>query len=1008
MLPKVTIISCIILLAHCFVVSATVRHQNPVISSVQIVNTTLINNSRLSYLLKLQGNNFYGNMTVRITSNSQQSNQVCNFSVGSLFPENNVLTNKVLNETQSYLNISLTHGSNISGKHLFLCIGDTFRTSGLSLNSNDRPIRWIHQGSASQFELEDNLVYDYDASKLLQKLRLKPREKRKPREVSNCSEGAAGCLSQEPSRVARQSSVYEGDRARVESHVELYGLRLESSSSSPEFSDEGVPRLLVNTQAVFRVFGRGWTDDTLFVLSGNAGNKGDMCEFPVGQVIKIDVETKTETTALIQLSLPFLGQSKSIYYMCTKENRTHGGPGGVAAHSSVWVHLGQETFLQIEAYEKFIPFWLAIVIIVTCLAFSSLFSGLNLGLMSLNRTDLKIICNTGTEHERKYAKIIIPVREHGNYLLCSILLGNVMVNSSFTILLDDITSGLVAIIGSTLAIVIFGEISPQAICSRHGLMIGAKTIMVTKIVMVLTFPLAYPISKILDWVLGEEIGNVYTRERLKELVKATTEFNDLENDEVNIISGALELRRKIVGEVMTKLEDVYMLSYDAILDFETVSEIMKSGYSRIPVFEDRRTNIVTMLYIKDLALVDPDDNTPLKTLCQFYQNSCYFVFEDTTLDVLLKQFKEGIKGHMAFVHRVNNEGEGDPFYETVGLITLEDVIEELIQAEIMDETDVWTDNQHKTKRRNQSSHRGQDFTVFAEKSEAQRIHISPQLNLATFQFLSSSVDPFKTDTISETVLMRLLKQDVIHHIKIKKDTDKDDPATIIYHQNKPVDHFVLILEGRAQVTVGKENLVYEAGPFSYFGCQALTQNIGVAESPTNNTSGVQGLGGSLQSVNLDSILRYTFVPDYSVRATTEMFYVKIRRSFYLAAKRATLMEKSKKSEESMSAGDQFEDEVEKLLHSYANENNSRQISPEHTGTSSNHRNYPGSGGHSSPVDFRLNNGSLHTAPSSLLVSPSTTRHRPQDLTGDPAEKVNLIDHTSAAYQMAPMASPDPS
>lgn len=98
----------------------------------------------------------------------------------------------------------------------------------------------------------------------------------------------------------------------------------------------------------------------------------------------------------------------------------------------------------------------------------------------------------------------------------------------------------------------------------------------------------------------------------------------------------------------------------------------------------------------------------------------------------------GIKGHMAFVHRVNNEGEGDPFYETVGLITLEDVIEELIQAEIMDETDVWTDNQHKTKRRNQASHRGQDFTVFAEKSEAQRIHISPQLNLATFQFLSSS------------------------------------------------------------------------------------------------------------------------------------------------------------------------------------------------------------------------------------------------------------------------------
>lgn len=97
---------------------------------------------------------------------------------------------------------------------------------------------------------------------------------------------------------------------------------------------------------------------------------------------------------------------------------------------------------------------------------------------------------------------------------------------------------------------------------------------------------------------------------------------------------------------------------------------------------------MTMLYIKDLAFVDPDDNTPLKTLCQFYQNPCNFVFEDVTLDVMFKIFKEGNKGHMAFVSRVNSDGEGDPFYETIGLITLEDVIEELIQAEIVDETDV--------------------------------------------------------------------------------------------------------------------------------------------------------------------------------------------------------------------------------------------------------------------------------------------------------------------------------
>lgn len=57
----------------------------------------------------------------------------------------------------------------------------------------------------------------------------------------------------------------------------------------------------------------------------------------------------------------------------------------------------------------------------------------------------------------------------------------------------------------------------------------------------------------------------------------TTDYNDLEKDEVNIISGALEMRKKTVADVMTRIDDVYMLDYNRILDFETVSEIMSSG-----------------------------------------------------------------------------------------------------------------------------------------------------------------------------------------------------------------------------------------------------------------------------------------------------------------------------------------------------------------------------------------------------------------------------------------------
>lgn len=183
--------------------------------------------------------------------------------------------------------------------------------------------------------------------------------------------------------------------------------------------------------------------------------------------------------------------------------------------------------MQLIVHKPFIPVWVQLIIIGTCLMFSALFSGLNLGLMSLDRTDLKILCNTGTEIEKNYARAIQPVRDHGNFLLCSILLGNVLVNSTFTILLDGLTSGLLAVVLSTLLIVIFGEITPQAICSRHGLAVGAKTIYVTKAVMLVTFPLSYPTSKILDYLLGEEIGNFYNRERLKELVKVSYLFSIL-------------------------------------------------------------------------------------------------------------------------------------------------------------------------------------------------------------------------------------------------------------------------------------------------------------------------------------------------------------------------------------------------------------------------------------------------------------------------------------------------
>lgn len=78
-------------------------------------------------------------------------------------------------------------------------------------------------------------------------------------------------------------------------------------------------------------------------------------------------------------------------------------------------------------------------------------------------------------------------------------------------------------------------------------------------------------------------------------------------------------------------------------------------------------------------------------------------------------------------------------------------------------------------------------------------------------------------------MRRLLTQDVVHHIKIKA-KEKTNQLLLIYEQGKSADYFVLILEGRVEVTVGQEHLLFECGPFTYFGTQALVQNVGVGKN----------------------------------------------------------------------------------------------------------------------------------------------------------------------------------
>eukprot|EP00048_Salpingoeca_helianthica_P021056 m.10106 g.10106 ORF g.10106 m.10106 type:complete len:777 (+) comp5541_c0_seq1:181-2511(+) len=478
------------------------------------------------------------------------------------------------------------------------------------------------------------------------------------------------------------------------------------------------------------------------------------------------------------------------------------------------VHQGSSAWLSITATSApddspAIPLGLEIFLILILLFLSGLFSGLNLGLMSLDTTELKIVSAVGTETEQKYARAIMPLRARGNMLLCTVLLGNVIVNSSLTILLDGVLgSGLFAVLGAAFGIVVIGEIFPQALCTRHALWVGAHTVWLMKFFMLLTFPISFPISLLLDRLLGEEIGAVYQRKQLIKLIQLTKENIGLGQSEFDIVTGALTYRDKSAGQIMTPLEDVFMVDISSKLDYRTMTRITQAGHSRIPVFSGARENIIGLLFVRDLTFVDPADCTPLEAVINHYNHPLEEVYDDTKLDELLDFFRQG-RTHMCLVLHIDSSGYGDPRRLVVGVVTLEDVIEEIIQAEIFDEKDEPTGAKQQAI---------QPFTTTTTESAAAATTLSDQFSTAVLSFLAKYTQ-FDPANISPNVLRLLLQKPGVLKEHYREDLLPEE--RVLYKKGQSANTFTLVLEGRVKVTVGTDAFSFESGPFTPLALDAL-------------------------------------------------------------------------------------------------------------------------------------------------------------------------------------------
>lgn len=308
------------------------------------------------------------------------------------------------------------------------------------------------------------------------------------------------------------------------------------------------------------------------------------------------------------------------------------------------------------------------------LACSALFSGLTLGYFSLNLNTLE----RRAKHGNKEAVAIYPIRKRGNLLLTTLLLGNVGVNTALSVYMGSLLSGVVAGAIATTLIFLFGEIIPQAAFSRHALWVGSRFAPLTRVLMFVMLPVTFPIAFVLDKMLGKEMPSLYSKLDLMQIVSELeeSEHSDLDADEERIVHGALQFSHTSVREIMTPKERVTTYEKNQRINQAFIDDVAESAFSRYPVYSGNEDNIVGILYSKDL--LSEEDNTVLSQTEDAFDENFLRVRPDEKLDVVLGRMLKQ-KKHMGIVLSKNKQ--------FLGVVTLEDIIEEIIQFEIEDEDD---------------------------------------------------------------------------------------------------------------------------------------------------------------------------------------------------------------------------------------------------------------------------------------------------------------------------------
>ena len=393
-----------------------------------------------------------------------------------------------------------------------------------------------------------------------------------------------------------------------------------------------------------------------------------------------------------------------------------------------------------EAGEKLsgAQFWFYLFVAIALVCFAGAMSGLTVGYLSIDTLILELKISNGTESEKYYAKKILSIVSNHHWLLVTLLLCNSFAAEYMPIVLDKLVSEFMAVVLSVTLLLFVGEIIPQAACTGPSQMkIASFLAPFTYFLMVVTYPISYPIALLMDWIIGthgksrfcnsdlRSLIELHTVDALKNLDVVEEEHHDsekkelkegekvgLSKEQVNYMIGALDISSKKAFDIMIPIQKTTMIEYFSTIDRNFIQDLLKKGFSRIPVFLKDPDNIIGILRIKQLIGIDISTPKTIKDL-KITLSSPLIISKNMLAMDLLTEFRKG-RSHMAFItesanveklqkrlgldknnslrdtsilSKLEQTDSKRNYVKILGIVTIEDVIEKMFNIEILDEDD---------------------------------------------------------------------------------------------------------------------------------------------------------------------------------------------------------------------------------------------------------------------------------------------------------------------------------